>query len=80
MIRRRLVTVTTEAIYENGVLRPLKPLEGLKEHSRVTVTVTEGDMPHPLADLAGTLPREDAEEMMRAIEAEFERIDPDEWK
>ncbi len=29
-----------EAVYENGVLRPLKPLE-LAEHQRVTVTVTE---------------------------------------
>jgi predicted DNA-binding antitoxin AbrB/MazE fold protein len=29
-----------EAVYENGVLRPLKPLE-LAEHQHVTVTVTE---------------------------------------
>jgi predicted DNA-binding antitoxin AbrB/MazE fold protein len=29
-----------EAVYENGVLRPLEPL-GLAEHQHVTVTVTE---------------------------------------
>jgi predicted DNA-binding antitoxin AbrB/MazE fold protein len=29
-----------EAIYENGVLRPLEPL-GLEEHLRVTITIAE---------------------------------------
>jgi len=29
---------TVEAIYENGILRPLKPLEGIAEHRRVKVT------------------------------------------
>ena len=29
-----------EAIYENGVLRPLAPLS-LDEHQRVTITITE---------------------------------------
>ena len=29
-----------EAIYENGVLRPLEPL-GLEEHQRVTVIIAE---------------------------------------
>jgi len=29
-----------EAIYENGVLRPLEPL-GLDEHQRVTITIAE---------------------------------------
>lgn len=29
-----------EAVYENGVLRPLQPL-GLRDHQRVTVTVSE---------------------------------------
>jgi predicted DNA-binding antitoxin AbrB/MazE fold protein len=29
-----------EAIYENGVLRPLEPLS-LDEHQRVTITITE---------------------------------------
>ena len=38
-----------EAIYENGVLRPLEPLD-LEEHQRVRLTISDngGD---PLADL-----------------------------
>ena len=32
------MTLTVEAIYENGVLKPAEPLP-LKEHERVTVTV-----------------------------------------
>jgi predicted DNA-binding antitoxin AbrB/MazE fold protein len=31
---------TLQAVYENGVLRPLEPLP-LKEHQRVSVTVSE---------------------------------------
>ncbi len=32
------MTLTVEAIYENGVLKPLQPLP-LKDHERVEVTV-----------------------------------------
>jgi predicted DNA-binding antitoxin AbrB/MazE fold protein len=32
------MAITIEAIYENGVFRPIKPLE-LKEHERVQLTV-----------------------------------------
>jgi predicted DNA-binding antitoxin AbrB/MazE fold protein len=32
------VTITVEAIYENGVLKPMEPLS-LREHERVRVTV-----------------------------------------
>jgi len=32
---------------------------------------------HPLADLVGTLPDEDAREMLQVIAEEFERIDAD---
>lgn len=33
------MTRTVEAIYENGVLRPVRPLEGIDEQARVKVTV-----------------------------------------
>jgi len=36
-----------------------------------------GTPPEKLLALAGTLPNEDAEELIRAIEAEFEQADPD---
>lgn len=32
------MTITVEAVYENGVLKPTRPLP-LKEHEKVTVTV-----------------------------------------
>jgi len=42
-----------EAIYENGVLRPLEPLS-LDEHQRVTITITEGSGEEDLFDPAFT--------------------------
>ncbi|HEY7490427.1 MAG TPA: antitoxin family protein [Candidatus Tectomicrobia bacterium] len=33
------MTITIEAIYESGVLKPLSPLPHLKEHERVRITV-----------------------------------------
>ncbi len=39
------MTMRVEAVYENGLLRPLEPL-ALKDHQRVTVVVT--DMPSPM--------------------------------
>jgi predicted DNA-binding antitoxin AbrB/MazE fold protein len=35
-----------EALYENGVLRPLEPLD-LREHQRVTVVVSEEPVTSP---------------------------------
>ena len=34
------MTRSVQAVYENGVLRPLEPL-ALREHQQVTVTVTD---------------------------------------
>ena len=31
--------ITVEAIYESGVLKPLKPIDVLQEHERVRITV-----------------------------------------
>ena len=33
------MTITIEAIYESGVLKPLSPLPYLKEHERVRITL-----------------------------------------
>jgi predicted DNA-binding antitoxin AbrB/MazE fold protein len=38
------MTLTVEAVYENGVLKPAQPLP-LKEHERVRITVEPGDSP-----------------------------------
>ena len=55
---------------------PLKPPTGLVEHRRVTLTV----VPTSFADLAGSVPPEDAQDMREIIEREFERVDPREWR
>ena len=40
-----------EAIYENGVLHLLEPLDGFAEHCKVRITVEyEETPPHPLAE------------------------------
>jgi predicted DNA-binding antitoxin AbrB/MazE fold protein len=66
------MTQTVDAIYEGGVLRPVQPLEGISEHSRVRIAVqVDQAVPHPLADCIGIMPDEDAEEMLRIIEDAF---------
>lgn len=75
------MTRSLEAVYENGALWPLEPLEGIREHSRVRIQV-EADAAgtHPLAGVIGTLSDEDADEMLRAIEEEFESVDDRDWR
>jgi predicted DNA-binding antitoxin AbrB/MazE fold protein len=66
------MTRTVEAIYKDGILRPIEPLEGIAENCRFTVTVeVEEKTAHPLAECVGILPDEDADEMRRIIEAKI---------
>jgi predicted DNA-binding antitoxin AbrB/MazE fold protein len=55
------MTKPVEAIYENGLLRPLEPLP-FQEHQRVTVVVTESqlflDRAHPDPDYLEAVRRE----------------------
>lgn len=76
---------TIRAVYENGVFRPTTPVD-LPSGTKVDLILIE---PHddPVAILKarfpnsfGGLSREDGEEMMRIIDEECERIDPDSWK
>ena len=71
---------TVEAVYENGVFRPLERPEGIAEHRQVTLTVTLGGTPSSLADLSGRLSADDADEMRAIVEREFERVDLREWQ
>lgn len=74
------MTKTVDAVYSGGVLKPLQPLEGLAENDRVVLTVSTPPKPFPFSDWVGGMSDEDAAEMMRVIDEEFERIDPDDWK
>ena len=38
------MAITVEAVYENGVLKPVQPLP-LKEHEKVRITVQQRDSP-----------------------------------
>ena len=71
---------TLDAVYEDGVFRPLKTPTGLAEHRRVTLTVTAEFVPASLAELAGSMALEDAEDMRNIVEQEFEHVDPSEWQ
>ena len=74
------MTRTINAIYEGGVLRPLESLEGIAEHARVKITVEDVESPGGgLAECIGTLPDEDAAEMRRIIESEFEQVNLGDW-
>lgn len=71
---------TLRAVFENGVFRPLRRPKGLAERREVTLTVTVDEAPSSLAELAGSISQDDAQEMRQIIEREFERVDPREWR
>ncbi len=75
------MTRTIEAVYEGGVLRPLHSLEGIAEHARVRLVVESVDQAgNGLADCIGILPDEDAAEMRRIVESEFEQVNLGDWQ
>jgi len=41
------MSITIEAVYEAGILKPLTPLTELAEHSRVRVTIEPANKPVP---------------------------------
>lgn len=41
------MSITIEAVYEAGILKPLAPLPELAEHSRVRVTIEPASKPAP---------------------------------
>jgi predicted DNA-binding antitoxin AbrB/MazE fold protein len=71
---------TLKAVFENGVFRPLKRPTGLADRREVTLTVTVEEAPSSLADFAGRVSSDDAQEMREVIQREFERVDPREWR
>ena len=72
------MTQTVEVIYEDNVLKPLEPIEGIKEHERVVVILCPHPIKKGLRELVGTLTHEEAEVMQKLIDDEFEKIEG-EW-
>jgi predicted DNA-binding antitoxin AbrB/MazE fold protein len=66
---------TVEAIYENKVLKPLTPLEGLCEHQRVELMIKSSAKKNGLQNLIGTLTKEEGDVMIDLIQREFEVIE-----
>ncbi len=71
-------TQTIEAVYENNVLKPIKPLKGIMEHENVMVVVRPRPVKKGLREVAGTLTHKEAKEMQKLIDEEFEKIEG-EW-
>lgn len=71
---------TLKAVFENGVFRPLRRPKGLAERCEVTLTVTVEEGASSLADFAGRISSDDAQQMREVIEREFERVDSREWQ
>ena len=71
-----------EAIYENGILRPVSPITGIKNNQKLRITILEDErvFTHPLNDCIGILSDDDAREMLNIIDGEFEKVDLNEWK
>lgn len=69
---------TVDVIYEDNVLKPLMPLEGLRERERVVVILCHRSAKEGLRELVGTLTHEEAEAMQKVIDDEFGKIE-DEW-
>lgn len=68
-------TQTMEAVYENGMLRLLEPLNGIEEKCKVKVTIEyENIITHPLAKFIGIITDEEADELKNIIETEFEKL------
>lgn len=67
------------AIYENGVLKPLEPLEEIAENSEVELAIQYPPVREALKDVFGILPKEDADEMRKIVAEEFEKVDMNEW-
>ncbi|MCL0099211.1 antitoxin family protein [Dehalococcoidia bacterium] len=66
---------TLEVVYEDNVLKPIRPIKGIKEHERVQVILCSHPSKKGLRELVGTLTHEEAVAMQKLIDEEFEKIE-----
>ena len=66
-----------QAIYENGILRPIVPIKGIPENARVWLLVEEEKSTHNLLKHCGTVPDVDTREILQIIDCEFKQVSPD---
>jgi len=72
---------TIHAIYRNGLLNPIGSIEGIMDDTEVEITISplKGAV-HPLLRFAGIMSAEDADSMLKVVEDEFEKVNPNDWK
>ena len=66
------MTRMVEAVFEDGVIKPLEPIRGFCEHEKMTVILCPRPKKGALRKLAGTLTHKEAAEMLKSIDSEFE--------
>lgn len=71
---------SVKARYVRGVFEPVEPVEGIEENRQVTVIIDVPERRRPLEGWVGGLSDEDARTMLKDVDAEFEQINPDDWK
>ena len=57
------------------LLKPLKPIKDIMEHEDVVLTIHRRHVKKGLREIAGTLTHEEAKEMQKLIDGEFEKIE-----
>ncbi|MBI5694362.1 MAG: antitoxin family protein [Nitrospirae bacterium] len=63
------------AVYEHGILRPIEPLEGIAENTRVNITLEAEDVRgKSFARFFGVMSPDEADDIITLIEEEFEQV------
>ncbi|WP_206741769.1 antitoxin family protein [Candidatus Methanoperedens nitratireducens] len=68
------MTKAIEVVYEDNVLKPLEPIEGLKEHERMVAILSPRPVKKGLREIAGTLTHDEAEAMQKLIDEDIESL------
>ena len=66
-----------EVIFEDNVFKPIKQIEGIKEHEKMVAMISRHADKKGLRDLAGTISQDEANEMLALIDQEFGKIEGD---
>ena len=72
------MTTSIEAVFEDKVLKPLKPIEGIREHERVWALIRPLPKRDVLKRLIGSLTSDEARNMREVMDREFEKVEG-EW-
>ncbi len=69
------MTRAVEVVFEDRVLRPLCPLEGLREHEHAWVLLQQRPSKLALRRVFGTLNLDEAQEMRNVLDREFGQLE-----